>query len=117
LGTRDGDSYKWISFRDGIEQAETLSAGIVDMDLCPKQNVEEEDWNFMGIMSINRPEWALTHFAGMHQSITTVPLYETLGQDAIKYIIDQTQLTTISIAPKNLDLLLKMKKEDDSSLT
>lgn len=116
LGTRVGDEYEWITFRDGAEISETLSLGIIDLDLCPKKHEEGRDWRFMGFMSVNRKEWALTHLAGMFQSITTVPLYESSSPDAIKYIINQTELKTISIHPKHLNLLLKVKSEDDSGL-
>jgi long-chain acyl-CoA synthetase len=44
----------------------------------------------MGIQSKNRKEWVLTHTADIHQSITTVALYDTLGPEATIFVLDQT---------------------------
>ena len=56
----------------------------------------------------------MTHVAGMHQSITTVPLYETIGLKQLKFVIKQTKLTTVSLSTDNLSTFLKMKRDDES---
>ncbi len=43
-------------------------------------------WRFIGIQSKNREEWNITNWANMNQGITTIALYDTLGQDALKYV-------------------------------
>jgi len=50
----------------------------------------------IGIYSINRPEWTKTLFAAFSQRITVAPLYDTLGENAVKYIIDHAELTTVA---------------------
>lgn len=51
----------------------------------------------------------------MNQGITTIALYDTLGQDALKYVCNQTELTTI-FCDKNCILpLAKLKVEDAKS--
>lgn len=112
LGTRVGNEYKWITFRDGHEMAEALSLGIRHLELCPSIEAEDREWKFMGIISRNRWEWVITHVAGMHQSITTVPLYETLGIQAIKYIINQTKFTTLAMSKEYLAKIAILKLED-----
>jgi len=54
------------------------------------QEVEAEGkiWKFIGIQAKNRKEWNLIHLANMHNGTTTVGLYDTLGEEASKYIID-----------------------------
>ena len=42
----------------------------------------------MGIQSKNRKEWCLTNLGNMRQKITSVALYDTLGKDAMRYIIN-----------------------------
>lgn len=44
----------------------------------------------MGVQSKNRVEWSLLNVAGMLNAVTTVPLYDTLGEDASRYIFKQT---------------------------
>ncbi|ETO10115.1 hypothetical protein RFI_27260, partial [Reticulomyxa filosa] len=41
----------------------------------------------IGICSQNRPEWLLTDFANQTQGFVTVPLYTSLGKNAVEYII------------------------------
>jgi long-chain acyl-CoA synthetase len=56
--------------------------------MCPEVVSEEGALRFIGIFSKNREEWAITDFACMISGITSVPLYDTLGQEAIEYILD-----------------------------
>jgi len=51
----------------------------------------------MGIQSRNRKEWQFVNLAGMYQAVTTIPMYDTLGPEAFRYICDQTELTTIAM--------------------
>ena len=64
-------------------------------DLCPKINNEEGAFRFLGLYSKNREEWVETDFGCMISGITTVCLYETLGKDAIEFILDQTNIRTV----------------------
>lgn len=70
-------------------------------------------WRFMGILAKNRREWYLTHLANMYQTVTTVAFYETLGQDALRYVCNQTELKTISLSPDQVLKVSKMKLEDE----
>ena len=117
LGTRVGDHYEWITWRDGVEMAEHLSYGIEKLGLASTLEAEDKQWKFMGILAGNRYEWSITHCAGMHQKITSVPLYETLGQDAMKFVINQTKLTCISCSAVNAKKLLILKDEDTTGKT
>ena len=58
--------------------------------MCQNVTSDEGTMRFIGIFSKNREEWVITDFASMISGITTVPLYDTLGQEAIEYILDQT---------------------------
>jgi hypothetical protein len=49
LGTRVGDHYEWITYRDMVSLAENLSYGFMALDMCPVVNAEDKEWRFMGI--------------------------------------------------------------------
>ena len=53
----------------------------------------------------------------MHNKITTVALYDTLGPDATKFVIDQTELVTIVCSNECIKNLCKMKEEDTTGKT
>jgi long-chain acyl-CoA synthetase len=69
-------------------------------------------WRFMGIQAKNRKEWVLQHVAGMHQKVTTVALYDTLGQDAMRFVVNQTQLSTIAVSIEYVQKLSQLKLDD-----
>jgi long-chain acyl-CoA synthetase len=115
LGTRVGDKYEWITFTQVLDFAENLSYGFMALELAPIVRAEDKDWRFIGIQSKNRKEWNITNIANMHQKITTISLYDTLGVDATKFILDQTQLITMVISNDYIEKLAKMKMEDASS--
>ena len=47
----------------------------------------------------------------MRHSITIVPFYESLGADAISFVLNQTELTTICLEDKFISLIAKLKRE------
>merc|ERR1719498_267955 len=84
-------------------------------DLAPVVQAEGRDWRFVGIQSKNRAEWYMTSLANMHQNITSVSLYDTLGVDATKYILNQTELSTMVVSNDYLIKLAELKINDSKS--
>ena len=110
LGTRVGDHYEWVTWREAMDLSQNLSYGIMALGLCPEIEAEGKNWRFMGIQSKNRKEWVLTHAADIHQNITTVAFYDTLGPEATMFVVEQTQLTTMAVSHDYVCKLAKMKK-------
>lgn len=48
----------------------------------------------------------------MHQNITSVSLYDTLGVDATKYILNQTELSTMIVSSEYITKIADMKIAD-----
>ena len=48
----------------------------------------------------------------MFQGITTVAFYDTLGVDATKFIINQTELTTMAVSIDFVSQFAQMKLDD-----
>ena len=71
----------------------------------------EENAN-VSLFSINRPEWVIAEHACYVQSLVTVPLYDTLGPDAIEYIVNFTEtgiiVCTFDKVKKLLDMAAKI---------
>jgi long-chain acyl-CoA synthetase len=51
--------------------------------------------------------------AGMFQGMTAVALYDTLGENALKFIGGQTELRTVVVEDSLVESLCKMKTGDD----
>lgn len=78
------------------------------MNLNPIIPAEGIDYKFMGIFGKNREEWVVIDLACMRNSVTIVPFFDSLGADALAFVINQTELTTMCIENANLDLLIKL---------
>jgi len=61
----------------------------------------------LGIYSKNRWEWFVTYIAAITQSIVVVPIYDTLGPDAVKYIVEHGDLSYVVCSGENFDKLLE----------
>jgi long-chain acyl-CoA synthetase len=101
-----------MTWKDSIDTARNISYAIMKLGLCPEIEGDGMMWRFMGIQSKNRAEWVLTHVADLHQSITTVALYDTLGQDAVRFVVAQTLLTTIAVSIEYVKKLSQLKIDD-----
>lgn len=63
----------------------------------------------MGIHSKNREEWVTVSLAAMRQGVTIVPFFDSLGKDALSFVINQTELQTMCIEGKHFQNLIDLK--------
>lgn len=66
----------------------------------------------MGIYAKNREEWVVSDLACIFNDITSVPLYDTLGEGEIQYIINQTKIKTLCCTSDKIKVLSKLKKNN-----
>ncbi|KAJ6606501.1 long-chain-fatty-acid-CoA ligase [Mycena vulgaris] len=66
------------------------------------------DLETVGIWSINRPEWQVVDIALQSYKKVGVSLYDTLGKDAVEYIINHAQLTIVFATMDHVPSLLKI---------
>lgn len=106
LGTRqkldDGSfgEYTWKTYGQVNELINSLVGGMSTLDLKEKSAV--------GLFSVNREEWIVTEQACFANSFITVPLYDTLGDEAIAFICNQVEMEVVFTSGNKLPLLLKM---------
>ncbi|KAJ7541084.1 hypothetical protein O6H91_10G045400 [Diphasiastrum complanatum] len=60
-----------------------------------------------GILGANCPEWMLTLQACNGQTIYCVPLYDTLGDNAVEFIIKQAEVSIAFVQETKLSVILK----------
>ena len=70
-----------------------------------------DTWKFMGIYGKNKPEWVLMDLACAHLGGTSVAFYDTLGPAAIEFVIQQTELTSITCGSQYLSQLIMLKNQ------
>eukprot|EP01126_Amoeba_proteus_P025835 TRINITY_DN2567_c0_g1_i3.p1 TRINITY_DN2567_c0_g1~~TRINITY_DN2567_c0_g1_i3.p1 ORF type:complete len:649 (+),score=133.27 TRINITY_DN2567_c0_g1_i3:84-2030(+) len=104
LGFRVGEGpYEWLSYLEVRSRSLAFGSGLAGMGLQPHEDK-------IGIFSVNRIEWAFTEQACNAYSFILVPLYETLGPDAVVFIINQAELATVVCSGDKVEKLLEQCK-------
>ncbi|XVE89685.1 hypothetical protein DITRI_Ditri20bG0015800 [Diplodiscus trichospermus] len=103
LGTRvreDGTvgEYKWMTYGEVATAREAIGSGLRYYGL--------EQGACIGLYFINRPEWMVVDHACAAYSYISVPLYDTLGPDAVKYVVNHSGIQAIFCVPQTLKTLL-----------
>uniref|UniRef100_A0A8B9RJD4 long-chain-fatty-acid--CoA ligase n=1 Tax=Astyanax mexicanus TaxID=7994 RepID=A0A8B9RJD4_ASTMX len=90
LGSRlPNQPYKWLSYKEVMTRAEHLGSGLLYQGCQPNSD------QLVGVFAQNRPEWIIAELACYTYSMVVVPLYDTLGPDAIRYIINIAEISTV----------------------
>uniref|UniRef100_A0A8D0AC42 Long-chain-fatty-acid--CoA ligase n=1 Tax=Sander lucioperca TaxID=283035 RepID=A0A8D0AC42_SANLU len=90
LGSRKPNQpYEWQSYREVADRAEHIGSALLH------RGHSHTGDKFVGIFSQNRPEWTISELACYTYSMVAVPLYDTLGTEAIGYIIDKASISTV----------------------
>ncbi|TNN84805.1 Long-chain-fatty-acid--CoA ligase 5 [Liparis tanakae] len=84
LGFRKpGRPYQWLKYKQVSDRAQHLGSGLLHKGLKPNADT------LIGIFAQNRPEACYTY------SMVAVPLYDTLGPEALVFIIDRAEISTV----------------------
>ena len=103
--------FTWITYEEANEILLNFSRGLNILNLCPIIKFEDESpFRFLGIYSRNKKEWLLSYLGAMRDSITIVTIYDTLGDKAVEFILEQSQVISVVIEIKALKKILELAK-------
>ncbi|KAL2091919.1 hypothetical protein ACEWY4_011717 [Coilia grayii] len=112
LGYRKpGQPYEWISYTEVAERAQVLGSGLLAKGCKPNPN------QFVGIFAQNRPEWVIAELACYTYSMAVVPLYDTLGVEAMVHILDLAEISLVLCDKEEKAMALLANKEKGLTLT
>ena len=97
----------YINYKSMVDQAHELGSAIVGEKWCCQP--EGEKLRMFGIFSKNRVEWTIADTAACLFGMTTIPIYDTLGDENITYVFKHTQITTCFVNDGAIKALLKCK--------
>ncbi|MBZ3870350.1 Long-chain-fatty-acid--CoA ligase 5 [Sciurus carolinensis] len=93
--------YRWLSYKQVSDRAEYLGSCLLHKGYKPAPD------QFVGIFAQNRPEWVISELACYTYSMVAVPLYDTLGAEAIIYIVNKADIpTVICDTPEKASILI-----------
>lgn len=84
-------AYKWQTYSEVKQRIERFGSGLSTLGLKRGDSV--------GIMSPNRAEWLIADFACTRQGFISVPLYDTLGPQAVEYILNHASVRAVVVCP------------------
>ncbi|NWX66899.1 ACSL5 ligase, partial [Promerops cafer] len=94
--------YQWLTYKQVSDRTKYLGSGLLQKGCQPSSN------QFIGIFAQNRPEWIISEYACYTYSMVAVPLYDTLGPEAIVYIVNKADISVVICdTPVKAEVLLK----------
>uniref|UniRef100_A0A8C5MT93 Long-chain-fatty-acid--CoA ligase n=1 Tax=Leptobrachium leishanense TaxID=445787 RepID=A0A8C5MT93_9ANUR len=101
--------YQWISYQEVSDRAEYLGSALLHRGFKPSSE------QFVGIFAQNRPEWTIAELGCYTYSMVAVPLYDTLGAEAITYIINKANISLVFCdTPEKAKLLLTNVEKNET---
>ncbi|KAL7058624.1 hypothetical protein AAHC03_013158 [Spirometra sp. Aus1] len=107
LGRRSSPDgpYEWVNYKQAYETILLCGSGLLQL-----KSVASNSSNCVGLYATNCPEWLISELGCWAYGLVAVPLYDTLGSDAIKHICNQTELTVVVCdTPKRARCLISSK--------
>jgi long-chain acyl-CoA synthetase len=104
LGTRDvapdgtPGAYRWMTYGQLYDRRAACSSGYVAHGLKPGDHV--------GMYSVNTAEWCVLDSAMTRTALVSVPLYDTLGPDAVRFICNHAELAAVCVSHACLPTML-----------
>eukprot|EP00887_Chlorella_sp_A99_P003085 scaffold9.g3085.t1 len=100
LGKRTGDGpYTWLTYKETAEHAAAIGSALVAVGVGPHARA--------GVYGANSPEWMIAMQACNRQTVYCVPLYDSLGENAIKYIINHSEASIVFTQTEKFATLAK----------
>lgn len=101
---------KWKTFssEEVMDDANLISYALFDMNL--------EKGDRISIISMNRPEWVMTNMGIMEAGCINVPVYPTISQHDLTYILNDAGVKYVFVSGKELYDKVKAVQKDVPSL-
>jgi len=84
--------YKWLTYNEVKTRSTDFGAGLVN--LCGLSCSPDQ---FLGIYAKNMVEWVVAEKGSMFYGMCLVPMYNTLGDQAMRWICEQTEMEIMVI--------------------
>ncbi|XP_044490818.1 probable CoA ligase CCL6 [Mangifera indica] len=98
LTDEKGGPYIWLTYQEVYEASMCFGSAIRSRGVNPGQRC--------GIYGSNCPEWIIAMEACTSQAITYVPLYDTLGANAVEFIINHAEVSIAFVQESKIPAIL-----------
>eukprot|EP01056_Protomagalhaensia_sp_Gyna25_P002495 Protomagalhaensia_sp_Gyna_25__2494@NODE_23_length_7676_cov_49_997512_g16_i0_p1_GENE_NODE_23_length_7676_cov_49_997512_g16_i0NODE_23_length_7676_cov_49_997512_g16_i0_p1_ORF_typecomplete_len698_score109_32AMPbinding/PF00501_28/1_9e77AMPbinding_C/PF13193_6/0_0094_NODE_23_length_7676_cov_49_997512_g16_i055077600 len=111
---------RWLTYGEVEELALALGRGLIKRQVVEMIKFDKEAYGPgrmlrpIGVICKNRPEWFVLEQAACVSGLCLVPLYDSLGEEGILYILNETQMSCMAASVESgrplMDLLIRHKK-------
>ncbi|KAG0375532.1 hypothetical protein BGX24_008973 [Mortierella sp. AD032] len=117
LGSRNYDpvsktwsGYTWQTYRQVDQRVNAFGSGVMHINDSVLGNTQLNRWS-LGIWSLNRPEWFISEMICNYYNLVSVPLYETLGPDAVEYVMNHAEVKVVVCSGNHIASLLEISNK------
>ncbi|KAG0307043.1 hypothetical protein BGZ98_001190 [Dissophora globulifera] len=98
--------YTWETFTQVNQRVNAFGSGIMHLNEVILGNEQLNRWS-LGIWSQGRPEWFITEMGCNCYNLISVALYDTLGHDAVEYIVNHADIQIVVASANHIASLLE----------
>ncbi|KAF9431843.1 hypothetical protein BGZ76_011633 [Entomortierella beljakovae] len=98
--------YTWETYRQINQRVNAFGSGLMHLNEVIMGNNQLNRWSF-GIWSHGRPEWFISEMSCNMYNLISVALYDTLGPDAIEYIVNHAEIQIIAASANHIATLIE----------
>lgn len=112
--------YEWWTYGEIEAMSQMLGSGILYKNIAPVTEYPNSTYKpaqflrVIGIISKNRLEWFVTEQAANAYNFTLVPLYDTLGEEAVLHMLELTAMRCVATSSEAALSLLKTLSSQES---
>ncbi|KAJ6345929.1 hypothetical protein OIU78_008565 [Salix suchowensis] len=103
-----GGPYVWLTYKEVYDSATRIGSAMRRRGVNPGDRC--------GIYGSNSPEWITAMEACNSQAVTYVPLYDTLGPNAVEFIINHAEVSIAFVQENKLSSILSCLPKCSSNL-
>lgn len=94
--------YSWETFAQINQRVNAFGSGIMHLNEVILGNQQLNRWS-LGIWSHGRPEWFISEMSCNCYNLVSVALYDTLGPDAVEYIVNHADIQIVVCSGKLME--------------
>lgn len=98
--------YTWETYRQINQRVNAFGSGIMHVNEVILGNNQLNRWS-LGIWSHGRPEWFISEMSCNTYNLVSVALYDTLGPDAIEYIVNHADIQIVVASANHIASLIE----------
>ena len=104
--------YEWKTYEQVHEICNQIGSAITRLNLAPTiKEYKDFELNFIAVYSKNREEYTILDLVCSLYGFILIPMYETLSENSLSYIFQQTGVSTAFCTSFQIDSLIRQSQE------